>query len=357
VIVTKIAAKDVDVEVRAAIELRPIAQADVGSKTLGVLDAVLVDRGDKVKKGQLLALVRPSDLPDQLAASRGTLAQIQAQITLARANYERAKQLAPSGIVSQQELANAQGALAQAEAAQAAAQAQAGAIATRLGETRILAPMDGVVSLRRLDPGAMVGSPNGGSILTVVQTEKLRVIITVTEKNAAQVKTGQPARVELEALPGKRIEGQVVRVAPTLDPTTRTLDAEVHLTNEKEEMRPGMFGHGAIVVETHPKVPIVPVGAMMISEGKRFVYVLTGDKVQRREIQTGYDEGTWLEVKSGLKEGDEVVVAGMDGLADGAPVRVARNVDPYTGKVLGSASAAPPPSSALAPPSGDNKRN
>jgi RND family efflux transporter MFP subunit len=194
----------------------------------------------------------------------------------------------------------------------------------------------------------MVGSPNGGSILTVVQVDKLRVVITVTEKNAAAVKVGQSAHVELDAMPGKRIEGQVVRVAPTLDPTTRTLDAEVHLTNEKEELRPGMFGHGAIVVETHPKVPIVPVVAMQITDGKRFVYVLAGDKVQRREIQTGYDEGNWLEVKSGLKEGDEVVVAGMDGLADGAAVRVARNVDPYTGKVAGSASAAPPP---------ENKRN
>src|SRR5215510_10454046 len=82
--VAKVEARDVAVEVRAPVDLRPLAQADVGSKTLGYLDAVLVDRGDRVKRGQVLALVRPSDLPDQLAAARGQLAQAQSQSALAR---------------------------------------------------------------------------------------------------------------------------------------------------------------------------------------------------------------------------------------------------------------------------------
>src|SRR3954462_14714487 len=83
VVVAKVDSRDVAVEVHAPVELRPLAQAEVGSKKLGVLDAVLVDRGDRVKRGQLLALVRPSDLPDQLIASRGTLAQTQASASLA----------------------------------------------------------------------------------------------------------------------------------------------------------------------------------------------------------------------------------------------------------------------------------
>src|SRR4051812_37179073 len=84
----KVQVRDVPVEVRAPVDLRPIAQAEVGSKTLGYLDAVLVDRGDKVKKGQLLALVRPSDLPDQLATVKGSLGQARASVSLARANLE-----------------------------------------------------------------------------------------------------------------------------------------------------------------------------------------------------------------------------------------------------------------------------
>src|SRR5215831_5180517 len=106
--VARVEARDVPVEVRAPVDLRPLVQSDVGSKTLGYLDAVLVDRGDRVKMGQLLALVRPSDLPDQLAAARSTLAQTQSSAALARTNYDRAKQLAPEAVVSQQELQQAE---------------------------------------------------------------------------------------------------------------------------------------------------------------------------------------------------------------------------------------------------------
>src|SRR5438477_1565250 len=127
--VAKVEARDVPVEVRAPVDLRPLIQADVGSKTLGYLDAVLVDRGDKVTRGQVLALVRPSDLPDQLAAARSTLAQAQSSAALARTNYDRAKQLAPEAVVSQQELQQAQSQFASAEAAQQAAQSQIAAVA------------------------------------------------------------------------------------------------------------------------------------------------------------------------------------------------------------------------------------
>jgi RND family efflux transporter MFP subunit len=332
--VSKVAARDVPVEVRAPVDLRAMLQADVGSKTLGVLDAVFVDRGDRVKKGQLLALVRPSDLPDQLAAARGTLAQTGASLTLARTNLERAQKLAPAGVVSQQELQNALAAVATAEAAQSAASAQAQAIAIRLGETRIDAPMEGIIAVRRLDPGAIVGLMSGGAILTVVDIKKLRVFITVTERDVHSVKIGLNAHVELDALPGKSFEGKVVRLAPIVDPSTRTLDAEVQLPNANEELRPGMFGHGAIIVDVHAHQPIVPASAVLVADAKKYVFVLTGDKVQRRAIETGVDEGNWLEVTAGLKESDEVVTAGADGLSDGSPVRVTRDVDPYSGAKL-----------------------
>src|SRR6185503_13951594 len=157
VVVQKVERRDVPLEVRAPVDLRPLAQADVGSKILGYVDAILVDRGDRVKKGQLVALVRPSDLPDQLAAARSSLAQVESSAVLARTNFERAQKLAPSGVVSEQELQQASAALASAEAAQATSKAQIGALAVRLGETRIESPIDGVVSQRRLDPGALVG--------------------------------------------------------------------------------------------------------------------------------------------------------------------------------------------------------
>jgi RND family efflux transporter MFP subunit len=338
VVVAKVEARNVPVEVRAPVELRPLASADVGSKTLGYLDAVLVDRGDKVKRGQLLALVRPSDLPDQLVAARGSLSQAQASVGLARKNFERASDLAPRGVVSQQELQQAQAALASAEAQEAAAKAQVAGYATRLGETRIESPLDGVVTVRRLDPGVLVGPTAGAAssaIVSVARVDVLRVFVTVSERDVHLVKTGLAAHVEVDALPGRRIEGSVVRLAPTLDPATRTLDAEVQIDNAAGELRPGMFGRGSILVAVHDGAPVVPATAVQISGGKRWAFVLDGDKVRRREVTAGVDEGTWIEIVKGVAVGEEVVTVGIDAISDGATVRALRGVDPFTGKGLG----------------------
>jgi RND family efflux transporter MFP subunit len=340
VVVAKVEKRDVPVEVRAPVELRPLAQSEVGSKALGYLDAVLVDRGDTVKRGQLLALVRPSDLPDQLVSARGSLAQAQSSSALAQKNLERVTSLAPRGVVSQQELQQAQAAVATAVAQEEAAKAQVGVYATRLGETQITSPLDGVVAVRRLDPGALVGPNAASTIVTIARIDVVRVFITVTEREVPLVKVGQKAHVELDALPNRRLEGAVVRVAPTLDPTTRTLDAEVQIENSSGALRPGMFGRGAIVVDVHPGAAVVPSPAVQITNAKRYVFVLgAAGKVERREVETGVDEGTWLELKKGADPGSEVVVVGMDSISDGTVVRVSRDVDPFTGHLDAGAPA------------------
>jgi RND family efflux transporter MFP subunit len=358
VVVSKVVTRDVPVEVRAPVDLRPLEQADVGSKILGYVDAIFVERGDRVKKGQLLALVRPSDLPDQLAAARSSIGQIKAQAALARTNYERANKLAPSGVVSQQELQAASAALASADAAEKSAQAQISGLAIRLGETRITSPLTGYVAARRVDTGALVGPPGGGAIVTIVRMDKLRVFLTLNETDALGVSIGMEAHVELDAVPGRSFVGKVVRVAPAFEPTTRTLDAEVLLSNDEGLLRPGMYGRGSIRLEVHPNTPVVQVNAVQISSGKRYVFVLAGNKVERRQVATGaeVDDGTLLEIRSGLAPGEEVVIAGADGLSDRAEVRVARDVDPYTGAAAGGQ---PPQPKAAAPaaPVQASKRN
>ena len=331
VTIQRVQRRDVLVEIHAPVDLRPIEQADVGSKTLGYLDAVFVDRGDPVKKGQLVALVRPSDLPDQLASARSTLVQVQAALGLARANFERAQQLAPKGVVSKQEMEQASTNLASAQAAEAAAKSQTGGLGIRLGETRIQSPLDGVVMQRRLDTGALVGPPGGGAILTVARVDVLRVFIAVNEREAAGVALGKDAHVEVDAVPGKSFRGQVVRLAPGFDPSTRTLDAEVHLVNDSRLLRPGMYGRGSIVVDTHPAALVVPASALQVTEGQKYLYIAVGDKVQRRLVTTGVDEGESVEVTRGLSAEDDLVTAGADGLSDGATVKTERNVDPYSG--------------------------
>lgn len=357
VVVAKIVTRDVPVEVQAPVDLRPLEQADVGSKVLGYVDAIFVERGDRVKKGQIIALVRPSDLPDQLSAARSSIGQIKAQAALARTNYERANKLAPSGVVSQQELQASSAALASAESAEASAQAQISGLAIRLGETRITSPLTGYVSARRVDTGALVGPPGGGAIVTVVRMDKLRVFLTLNETDAMGVAVGMDAHVEVDALPGRSFSGKVVRVAPAFDPLTRTLEAEVLLPNDAGELRPGMYGRGFIRREVHPNTAVVQVNAVQISSGKRYVFVLHDTKVERRPIATGVDvdDGRLLEIRSGLVAGEEVVIAGADALADGAQVRVARDINPYTGAP--TVAPATPPQAEVEPPRGHTPKS
>jgi RND family efflux transporter MFP subunit len=326
VTVAPVEVRDVQVEIRAPVDLRPLFQADVGAKTIGYLDAVLVDRGDLVRKGQLLAVVRPSDLPSQMESAR-------VAFDLAKVNKARAESLAPAGVVSQQELQNAQSAFARAEA-------DLQAVSTRYGETRIESPVDGVVSQRRLDPGALVGPNAGsGSILTVQRNDILRVFIPVNEKDAPSVKIGQPASAEFDALPGKRYVGKVVRMSPAYDPVSRTVDAEVQLANPGE-LRPGMYGRGTLVTASHAGAVVLPAGAVQLSDGRFFAYLVQGDKVKRVEVKVGVDGGNWFEILEGLKSGDEIVTAGTDTLADGSPIRPVRGVDPFTGKATAGSDAA-----------------
>jgi RND family efflux transporter MFP subunit len=333
VTVAPVMVRDVPVEIRAPIDLRPLAQADVGAKSVGYLDAVLVDRGDRVRRGQTLAIVRPSDLPDQLSAARGALAQSQAAAVLARSNRERAERLAPSGMVSQQELQQAQSALASAEAALSSAQSNVDATATRLGELRIESPLDGVVSARRLDPGALVGPTSGnGVVLTVQRVDVLRAFLPVNEQDVARLRVGQDARLELDAFPGRPVLGKVVRVSPSFDPVARTVDAEVQVQNPGGDLRSGMYGRAAIVTEVHRDAVVVAASAVQISEGRATAFVVRGDKVARVTLRLGVDGGEWLEVVEGLSKGDEIVTAGADVLSDGAVIRAQRGVDPFAGR-------------------------
>ncbi len=347
--VARITTADVSVTVDAPVDLRPLSSAEVGSKTLGYLDAVLVERGDKIRKGQLLALVRPSETPSQIAVAKGDLARQQAAADLARTSFDRVRALIPNAAASQQELQQAASTLAASEAAREAVEAQIAGLAAKLGETRITAPMDGFVAWRRLDAGALVG-PATGAILTVVRTDVLRVFIPVNERHLRGVSVGKEALLRFDAMPGQRYAGKVVRMSPALDPATRTVEAEVQLRNDNGDLRPGLYGRASIITETHPLVPVVPVAAVTRSNDAVWVFVVQADVAHRRKIVLGVQGEDCFEVTSGLKAGEEIVIAGIESLADGTKVRTSRGMDPFAGRTdAGAATTIAQPAPVRAP--------
>ena len=277
VVVAKVEARDVPVEVRAPVDLRPLEQADVGSKTLGYLDAVLVDRGDRVERGPAARAgaaraICPTSSPPRAARWR----RRSRRAALARTNFERAKQLAPRRVVSQQELQQAQSRSRPPRPRSRRRKAQIAALAVRLGETRIESPLDGVVVAAaprsgragRARPAAARSSPWRASTRCACSSPSTSATLAGVARRQGR------ARRARRAARARRFTGKVVRLAPALDPATRTLDAEVQLDNRAGELRPGMYGRGAIVARDAPARAGRPGRArVQISDGKRYVFV------------------------------------------------------------------------------------
>lgn len=333
--------RDVAVTLSYTVDLRPVEQADLQSKVQGYVEKIFVDRGDAVKKGQLLAEIRPSDLPEQVSQARENVGQTEASYKLATENARRARELFQRGMVSRADLDQAEAQLQIAQSARGSARAGMGMVSTRLSETRLVAPFGGWVSNRALDPGALVQpGPQNQTILTVMRIDQVRVFVSVLENQAPLVHRGQSANITVDALPGRSFAGTVTRVPPSLDPNTRTLSTEIVIPNADGALKPGMYGRAELTVETHPHAVVLPVEAVIAEEGQRSVFVVDkikpppdgkgppGGVARRVPVQVGFDGGDWLEIQSGLVGDEAVIVAGIDMVGDGVPVAVARKNAP-----------------------------
>lgn len=335
VVVARPELRDVDVTLSYTVDIRPIEQAELQSKIAGYVERIYVDRGDPVKKGQLLAEVRPSELGEQVNMAREQVGQSEASFRLAEETARRARELFGKGLISKADLDRAEAELQIAQASRGSARSGLGAVSTRLSETRITAPFTGWVARRYLDRGALVTpGPQNATLLTLMRIDQVKVNLSIPEGDAPKVTRGQPAVITVDALPGKRFEGKVTRVPPALDLTTRTLEAEVVVPNPDDVLKPGMYGRATLTVDKHPKALVLPVEAVVADERERAVYVVEevkpGDhgppvgRARRVVVETGFDGGEWLEITSGLAGDESVIVMGTDLASDGAPVSVAQ---------------------------------
>jgi membrane fusion protein, multidrug efflux system len=320
--------RDVPITLMFTVDIRPVEQADLMSKVPGYVERIHVDRGDPVKKGQLLAEVRPSELPEQVNQAREQVGQTEASYRLAEENAKRSRELYKREMISKAELDQIEAQLQVAAATRGASRSGLGALSTRLSETRIYAPFAGWVARRYLDVGAFAQPGAQGAILTVMRVDEVRVFVNVLESQASQVKRGQPAEITVDALAGKRFSGTVSRVPPALDPATRTLEVEILIPNKDGMLKPGMYGRAMLTVDLHPKAVVLPVEAVITEERERAVYLVENGKAKRARVEIGFDGGDFLEITKGLTGSEQVILAGVDLVADGAPVTVSSKKTP-----------------------------
>jgi HlyD family secretion protein len=311
------------------------ATVDVVPKVSGRLETVTVRLGDAVRRGQLLATLDDRELREQLRqteasleVSKATIRQREADLKNSQSNLERSRNLFARNLIARQTLDDAEArndaALAQVDLARAQA-TQSGArleeLRINLSNTRILSPVDGFVGSRRLDPGAFVGT--NSSFLSVVDIHFVRLVANLVEKDLRRIVIDMPAVVEVDAYPGETFAGRVARLAPVLDPATRTAQMEVEVPNPASRLKPGMYARVQFVVAERPNALTVPRNAIVDLEGVRGAFVVDGRTARFRPITSGIVDGEAVEITDGLADGATVVTLGSASLRDGDPIVIA----------------------------------
>jgi RND family efflux transporter MFP subunit len=315
--------RDLPIRLTYPAELEAIQAADIRPiEAKGFVRKLTVDKGSKIRRGQLLALV---DCPEYHALRK----QASEGIRSSRAIYKNAKitldRLAPMrarNFVSQLDIDNAQAAYEGAEARLKNDEARLAEVDHLLGYCEIRAPFDGEVTMRFIDPGEPV-RPGGPPLLTVVRRSVMRVQLHVVERDAALLREGLPVELTVHGLSGESFHGKVTRVVRSLDPRTRTLFAEIEIPNPDGALKPGMFGRVSLVVDRHRRAVMVPATALLATDAGTWVYVVIDGLARRLPVKVGHDVGEEVEVTEGLRGSEWVVVMGRDLIREGAAVQVA----------------------------------
>jgi membrane fusion protein (multidrug efflux system) len=305
-------------------------QSSLYAKVTGYLKSISVDKGDWVKKGQVLAEIEVPELEQRVERARAGL-QVQ------RLTYDRFSQVWKSDprLVARQDVDIAQGKYLEAKA-------QLDELTAMSSYTKIVAPFDGVITGRFVDPGALIkaggeqgssapeeGSAHSGGgtspVLSLAMIDTIRTYIYVPHGEVGLVKRGMTATLTLQDLPGRTFTGEVARFANSLDLGTRTMLTEIDLRNPRHELYPGMYANVTLQLERHRDVLKLPESAIGNSAEGRYVMIAENGKLRRQLVTVGISVGNSAEITDGLRAGEEVVAALDPSLVRDEAVNIVRS--------------------------------
>ena len=304
-------------------ELETPVSVEVFSKAQGRVETMNVTEGVEVKRGGILAEMDRRELEARLALAEAQVQQAGVTEVDRERERRRLEALFAENVATEQARDAAVTAHESARAAQAQAKAQLDLAKVNLDEATLYAPMDGVVSARRVDPGAMVGP--GTAVAKLVQMDPLRLMLAIPARLLPHLEEGKTeVSISTDVQPGRETTCKVTRIFPTVDVATRTARAEVLLPNPKENggwlLRPGMYGTARLTLATSPGALVVPVSAVVRMLERKIVFVVRDGVARAIDVKTGIRDGADIEILEGLAEGDEYVAMGQNKLTDGAPI-------------------------------------
>jgi len=305
--------------------MQAFTDAPIYARTNGYLRKWYVDIGSRVRAGQVLADIDTPEVDQGLEQARADLATAEANMRLAQSTAERYRELIKTDSVSKQDLDNANGSLEAKATAVTSARANVRRLEQLHAFGKIVAPFDGVVTVRNTDVGALIDSgSNAKELFHVAAVHRLRVFVNVPEVYSRAARTGIKADLTLTEFPGRPFTGTLARTAESIDVASRTLLAEIDVENRKGELLPGSYA------EVHLKLPSdtstfkLPVNAVIFrTEGVRVAVVSAGGIVTLQPVTLGRDYGNSVEVMSGLTGDEHIVLNAPDSIETGQTVRVA----------------------------------
>ena len=309
------------------------------TRTNGYLKEWHYDIGQHVEKGAVMAKIDTPEVDAELAQSKATLQQNQANVAKAQADLDLAKvtlaryidsQKSSPGSVTQEQIDQERGAyddavagLKQVQATVTQAQANVQQLQTLVNFEQIVAPFSGTVTARNYDVGALLSPPSSAAsapeIFDLQQTDKLRVFVNVPEKYSNNVKQGQSAFLKVPNFPAREFEGKVALTAGAINPSVRTLRVQIDFDNKNGDLFAGAYGQVKLPVTPQVPVSVISSSALIFnSEGTKVATLTPDGKVHIKTITLGRDLGTELEVTSGLTPNDEVVINPGERTVEGA---------------------------------------
>ncbi|HEY3898137.1 MAG TPA: efflux RND transporter periplasmic adaptor subunit [Chthoniobacter sp.] len=299
-------------------------ETTIFARANGYVAKWLVDIGDRVKTGQVLAELETPELDQELQSARGNLQQSQANYDLAKVTAERWQQLAQKLVVSKEDNDTRQSNFHAAEATLSANKATVGQFEALQAFKHVTAPFDGIITSRKIDVGSLVsqGSGTAGTALfSLAQTDPVRIFVDVPQSDAPLVTVGMEAKLFVRERPNRNFTGKVFRTAGAIDPTSRTMLTEVDVPNHDGALFTGMYAQVKFTL-TNPNGPItIPANAFVFrAEGPLVAVVTNENKIHWQPIKVGRDFGTYMEVLRGLDENARVVVNPTDDLTEGLKV-------------------------------------
>ncbi|HNY49605.1 MAG TPA: efflux RND transporter periplasmic adaptor subunit [Smithella sp.] len=302
--------------------LRADEEVMVSSEVDGIVKSIKVEEGSAVSKGSLLVEINQTDYRLDKQRAEAAMKQAEASLANVKSEFQRKESLYKEELITRQQYDDISTRVILAEADLAKAKSMLETSAERLARTRIYSPLNGMVKEKKVSSGdfARTSLP----LLHLIKVDPLKLNFTVSEKDIADLKTGQDVDFTVDSFPGKKFSGKVNLIYPNVEERTRTLQAEAIVPNADRVLKPGLFVRATIYTGPPREVIVAPLTALIYDNATVSLFVVEGNLARERKVTTGRKYGEDIEIIEGLNAKEQIVVVGQNNLSEGIKVNVAR---------------------------------